>query len=62
MWSIIGHLGLLKADVEFLWLEEVGGGVAEVQLGVEHGSIAPRRKWTELILAEGCGKSLPHLS
>ena len=28
---------------------------AEVQKGVEHGSIAPRRKWTELIMAEGFG-------
>ena len=35
---------------------------AEVQKGVEHGSIAPRRKWTELILAEGFGTSLPQLS
>ena len=28
--------------------------------GVEHGSIAPRRKWTELTIAEGFGISLPH--
>ena len=35
---------------------------AEVEKGVEHGSIAPRRKWTEPFLAEGLWPSLPHLS
>ena len=30
--------------------------------GVEHGSIAPRRKWTKLIMAEGFRTSLPLLS
>ena len=34
----------------------------EVEKGVEHGSIAPRRKWREPFLAEGFGPSLPHLS
>ena len=35
-----------------------GEGVykAEVEKGVEHGSIAPRRKWTESIMAEGFGQ------
>ena len=39
-----------------------GGAVAEVEKGVEHGSIAPRRKWTKPVLAEGFRPSLPHLS
>ena len=34
----------------------------EVQKGLGHGSIPPRRKWTELIMTEGVGTSLPHLS
>ena len=39
-----------------------GRGVyAEVEKGVEHGSIAPRRKWTGPFLSEGFGPSLPHL-
>ena len=35
---------------------------AEVEKGVEHGSIAPRRKWPKPFLAEGFWPSLPHLS
>ena len=34
----------------------------EVEKGVEHGSIAPRRIWTEAFLAEGFWPSLPHSS
>ena len=33
-----------------------------MEKGVEHGSIAPRRKWTKPFLAEGFWPSLPHLS
>ena len=40
----------------------LGHLLAEVEKGVEHGSIAPRRKWLEPFLAEGFGTSLPHLS
>ena len=40
----------------------VGEVEAEVQKGVEHGSIAPRKKWPGPFLAEGFGPSLPHLS
>ena len=36
--------------------------VPEVEKGVEHGSIAPRRKLTGPFLAEGFGPRLPHLS
>ena len=39
-----------------------GGTPPEVQKGVEHWSIAPRRKWIELIMAEGFGTCLPHLT
>ena len=35
---------------------------SEVEKGGEHGSIAPRRKWTEPFFAEGFRPSLPHLS
>ena len=28
-----------------------------MEKGLEHGSIAPRRKWTELIMTEGFGTS-----
>ena len=31
-----------------------------MQKGVEHVSIAPRKKWTELIMPEEIGTSLPH--
>ena len=34
---------------------------AEVEKGVEHGSIAPRRKWIKPFLAEGFWPSVPHL-
>ena len=30
--------------------------------GVEHGSIAPRRKWKESIMAEGIGQVYPHVT
>ena len=43
-------------------IQTLVGGTSEVQKGVEHKSIAPRRKWTELIIADGFGTSLPHLS
>ena len=36
-------------------LDYAGTLETEVQKGLEHGSIAPRRKWTELIMTEGHG-------
>ena len=40
----------------------LGGLRAEVEKGVGHKSIAPRRKLTRPLLAEGFRPTLPHLS
>ena len=49
-------------DFESLIALIKGDSLPEVEKGVEHRSIAPRRKWTKPFLAEGFRPSLPHLS
>ena len=52
--GVVVEVMVMVLEVAVVW--------SEVEKGVEHGSIAARRKWTEPFLAEGFRPSLPHLS
>ena len=56
----IAFRALRKGDETFVIMGILSN--SEVEKGVEHGSIDPRRKWTGPFFAEGLGASLPYLS
>ena len=53
--GVVVEVMVMVLEVAVVWW------YSEVEKGVEHGSIAPRGKWTGPFLAEEFGPSLMHL-